>query len=245
MSRSPRARIKRGEDDDLTQVAIAASRFDPNAPSGTYKMDRTAERLIEERNILWVWPLRAMRWRIHNAFRGALSSKRWDGRFPDDCRRAADFFSKLQQIRQLASEVLATDAEQFSYLLARSWPINGANGFTLPPDKESEAVEDRIDRFKSQLAPNLGMIDRFAEDVFLPQFINDRGRAIGFTRYLIRDVAEFWRRAFGKLEQKSDLADVTELLATALTDFDYPMSPSQRKSDEWLSDRIRKQIFRN
>jgi hypothetical protein len=68
---------------------------------------------------------------------------------------------------------------------------------------------------------------------------------IKFTNYFIAELTQRWEVIFFKQPKAADLADMTELMSACLEDFRYPLTKTQRGSKAWLSDRIRKQVFRN
>ncbi len=240
---------KRREDECLDSVAEAVRHFDGIAPAGTYKMDLVAARLVERHgasSIFFGDTPRMLRWRVKHSFGKALNRCRFDIEFPGAKRGATEFFHALGQMRQLAAQITATEFESFSSLLiTKTSPFDDA-GELLDPGTEIEGIEEATKDLLLKVDEVTKSIDYYIDDINLPDFPKQKSnRTIRFTYYLISDLALGWTDIFGRNFESPDLPDMTELVAAGLEDFRYPLNRMQRQSNVWLSDRIRKQVFRN
>jgi hypothetical protein len=111
------------------------------------------------------------------------------------------------------------------------------------PEDTAERTDLDVEDIQASSQATALLIEDFLKITFIPEF-KKHGRTVLFTHYLIREVAQRWGALAGVPAREGDLSRMTRLIATALTDFDYALSQSQHSSDTWLSDRIRKQIFR-
>jgi hypothetical protein len=230
----------RQEDDCLDGVRLAVRQFDQNAPLGTYKMDQIISRLVSERGVSPHW---SIRWHLEQAIREGLHGKQHAIAWPVAKSTAALFLQKLEEIRKIALELRAIDPEILSSVLARVNPFDG-NGNALDLEEEILDIEGRTEDLLPQIADQ---IDLYLAEIHLPTYLGPRAsnRTIKFTHYFIAELARRWKTIFGVEPKSADLADMTELMGACLEDFAYPLSSTQRQSSVWISDRIRKQIFRN
>jgi hypothetical protein len=233
--------MKRQEDDCLDGVWLAAQQFDEHAPLGTYKMDQVISRLVSERGGRGVHPHQSIRWHLEQAVLAGLNGKRHAIAFPVAKSTAALFLQKLEEIRKIALELRAIDPELLSSALARVNPFDG-NGNAVDLEEEVLDIEGRTEDLLPQI---VDQIDLYLTEIYLPTYSSASNRTIKFTHYFIAELARRWKTIFGIEPKSADLADMTELMGACLEDFAYPLSSTQRQSSVWISDRIRKQIFRN
>jgi hypothetical protein len=233
---------KRQEDDCLDGVRLAVRQFDQNAPLGTYKMDQITSRLISERGRP-PYHHQSIRWHLAQAVGAGLNGKLHAIEFPVAKSTAALFLQKLEEIRKIALELRAIDPEILLSVLARVNPFDG-NGNALEPEEEVLDIEGRTEDLLPQI---VDQIDLYLAEIYLPTYsrAGASNRTIKFTHYFIAEIARRWKTIFGVEPKSADLADMTELMGACLEDFAYPLSSTQRQSSVWISDRIRKQIFRN
>jgi hypothetical protein len=231
---------KRQEDDCLDGVWLAVQQFDQHAPLGTYKMDQVISRLVSERG--GVSRHQAMRWHLENVCLEGLHGKRHAIAWPVAKSTTALFLQKLEEIRKIALELRAIDPEILSSTLAKVNPFDG-NGNVLDPEDEVLDIEHRTEALLPQI---VDQIDLYLAEIHQPTYrTGTSNRTIKFTHYFIAELARRWKTIFGVEPKSADLADMTELMGACLEDFSYPLSSTQRQSSVWISDRIRKQIFRN
>jgi hypothetical protein len=233
----------RQEDDCLDGVRLAVRQFDQHAPLGTYKMDQVISRFVSERGIPH-YVVQSIRWHLNQAVLEGLHGKRHAIEWPVAKSTAALFLQKLREIRKIAVELRAIDPELLSSVLVRN-PHDGW-GNALDFEEQILDIEERTEDLLPQI---VDQIDLYLAEIYLPTYFKDAGdssnRTIKFTHYFIAELARRWKTIFGVEPKSTDLADMTELMGACLEDFAYPLSSTQRQSSVWISDRIRKQIFRN
>jgi hypothetical protein len=241
MANGKNASRKRQEDDCLDGVRLAVRQFDQRVPLGTYKMDQVISRFVSERGIPH-YVVQSIRRHLEQAVLEGLNGKRHAIAFPVAKSTAALFLQKLKEIRKIALELRAIDPELLSSALAKVNPFD-ENG-KLDPEGEILDIEGRTEDLLPQI---VDQIDLYLAEIYLPTYLRAgaSNRTIKFTHYFIAELAQRWKTIFGVEPKSADLADMTELMGACLEDFGYPLSSTQRQSRVWISDRIRKQIFRN
>lgn len=237
MSKKPK---KIREDDNLDGVRAALEHFDVDASVGRGGLDRQIGKLIAARPSA---THREIRHAIRKAARSALGQKFYKSvGYPRDATATQKFFSDLQAAADLHRRISAFDGWQAFDVVDRE-RRDGSMG-PLPSGDEAN-LEAEIDAIKQSLAQAAALIENFVETTRLPGKRKTGGRTILFTYHFIEFFVVEWRVIFGASPSKEDLADVSAVLEAALVELKYPLLKSHRLSPGWLSERIRKQIFRN
>jgi hypothetical protein len=242
MSKRPK---KPKEDDNLECVRFVLDAFDPDAEIGTYnKMDDQIKKFLKA----YTLPSSAHPIIRRALYRAAESALRWKNhksvRHPRDEAATREFLSDLQALTEFNRRIQRYDPEQAFSVTYRD-PDRESDALELDPEEQARRIERDIDAIQASSARTASLIERFMRLTHIPEFKKDSSRTIVFTHYVIEDIALHWRQLVGRPLSVEDLPQMTALIAAALLDFKYPLSRSQRLSDDWLSDRIRKQIFQN
>jgi hypothetical protein len=230
---------KRREDDRLDDVRLALEQFDVRAPLGTYKMDPVINRLIKRHGEFCASPEEAFRWHIRRACLGGLDVKISQNAFRLKKESGANLLQKLQQIRKMVYELSVIEPEVLCGALIKK----KEDEYPYDPESEALAIEQETETLFAQVNKQ---IDLYLAEIYLPRYSNrTSNRTINFTHYFIAGLAGSWKQFFFEQPKPADLADLTELMRACFEDFRYPLSETQRESNIWISDRIRKQLFRN
>jgi len=242
MSKKPK---KPKEDDNLEPVRAALDAFNVEAAIGTYhQIDAAIEKLKDTRT-LPPHPHQRIRRQIYQAGITALSWKHHKlVAHPRNEAATSAFFDNLQMIVELNTAIQSFDDEQLFSVTHRE-PDQSDDLRPLDIDTTIQRIEDDVQAIRESLSQAAAVIENFKRLTYIPKFIKDGNRKILFTHHFIEHFAAHWAIVFGQAFTENDLPDMTRLIATALVDLRYPLSRSQQHSDDWLSDRIRKQIFKN
>jgi hypothetical protein len=233
------------EDDDVEGVRCALNAFDPDAAIGKFRMDEQISKLREARALPGN-AHRNIRRAIYRAARSALSWKFHKTiRHPNNEAATRDFFAALREMVELNRSIQDYDVEQAFSVTHRDPHDGSADPPLLSFEEQTNRIENDIEAIRTSAAATASLIEKFARVTYIPEFKKDSSRTILFTHHFIQHVALHWQQMVGTPLCVEDLPHLTALIATALSDLDYPLSHSQRLSDDWLSDRIRKQICQN
>jgi hypothetical protein len=236
---------KAKEDDDIECVQSALDAFDPDAAIGAYKMDGQISKL-RETYALPPSAHRNIRTAIHRAAQSALGRKFHKSiRHPRDEAATREFFVALQTMVALDRRIKQYDIEQAFSVAHREPDYELDDATILDPAEQAQRIDADIEAIQASSAKAVSLIEKFTRVTIIPEFKKDGSRAILFTHHFIEEIALEWPWMVARLLSVKDLPTMTALIATALSDFKYPLAQSQQSSDDWLSDRIRKQIFRN
>jgi len=226
--------------EDLTFVAEKLRNFDVNAPIGAFNIDKATRRLLEARSLPGVVPFRLVRRHMKNCCASGLSTVRAKAERGSLDAAGRSFGHKLAALRSTALDVSNLDTSNFFDYAAVTRPEDGDTA-----EREIELIDDELDRIKLLSRKLVARIDHLNGRVDYIGAYSPPNRVVPFTFGFIQALAQSWHRMFSQPPSRRDLSDMTFLMAMSLVDFGYVLSPSQRKSDVWLSDRIRKQIFGN
>jgi hypothetical protein len=230
---------KRQEDDRLDDVRFALEQFDERAPLGTYKMDSVIDRLVRKHGEFCASPNEAFRRHIRRAGLAGVNSRSAETAFRLAKQSGANLLQKLQQIRNMVYEMSVVEPE----ILCGALAMNNEYSHSWDPETEALHIEQNTEDLFAQI---INQIDPYLAEIYLPRYLNrTSNRTIKFTHRFIAELAGSWKQFFYEQPKPADLADLTELVSTCLEDFRYPLTQTQRESNVWISDRIRKQLFRN
>ncbi|MGY2907039.1 hypothetical protein [Bradyrhizobium sp. URHC0002] len=240
MSKKP---PKPKEDDDLDGVRRALEVFDRRAKIGKYKMDKHISRIQKARSL--PEDHYAVRRALYRSAHSALGQKfqKTIGR-PRDEAATQKFFSALQGIVELNRRIQDYEtASAFSVTSRRD--LNGGRTVPSPADLDEQIgkTEGNIEAIKTSCARTVSLIEEFTRATHIPKSEKRSSRIIFFTYYFIERFALEWRGIVGATPSTEDLSDMTALMAATLSDLKYPLLPSHLERNEWLSDRIRTQLF--
>lgn len=229
---------KRADGQDIERIAEKLRSFDINAPIGTWKIDTATDRLLQTRSLPGVVPYRLVRWHMKNCCATGLRTARSlaEARLID--ASAKNFQEMLAALRALAFNISKLETDVLVDYVVLPYSEN-----PLSHEAQAEEIEDDLRKAKALSGALVAYIDRFNDRTQYVGPYTPPNRVVPFTFGFIQALADCWRRMFSQAPIRSDLADMTFLTAMALSDFGYLLSSSQQKSDIWLSDRIRKQIF--
>lgn len=236
---------KTREDDNLDGVRAALESFDVDASVAGRGLDeqigkfRQAHKLPDRAH-------HAIRRAIRESARAALGQRTYKTvGHPRDEAATRKLFADLKKAIELHRRIQQFDTWQAFGVTHRERRDGSADPPVLSIDDQTVRVENDIDAIKNATAQTSTLIEQFMDVTSIPKFKKNGGRTILFTYHFIQHFAGQWRTLVGADLHENDLPGITSLLAAALADLKYPLSKSQRLSDRWLSDRIRKQIFRN
>src|SRR3954451_1030161 len=227
MSKRPK---KPKEDDDIECVRSALDAFDPDAAIGAYKMDDQIKKFLKA----YALPSSAhpnIRRALYRAAESALSWKvHASVRHPRDEAATREFLSDLQALTELNRRIQRYDPEQAFSVTHRDPNDWESDAPMLDPEKQANRIEGDIDAIRASSARTASLIEQFMRVTYIPEF--NSNRTIFFTHHLIEDIALHWRQLVGRPPSVEDLPRMTALIAAALLDFKYPLSRSQRLSDD-------------
>lgn len=231
------------EDDDLEGVRRALEVFDRRAKIGKYKMDKQISRIREVRGLPEAHY--EIRRAIYRSARSALGQKfqKTIGR-PRDEAATQKFFSALQDMVELNRRIQEYEtANAFSVTIRRD--LNGGGTAPSPSDLDEQIgrTERDIEAIKASCATTVSLIEEFKKATYNPTLKRPGSRTIFFTYHFIEWLAFEWREIASAPLSTEDLPEMTALMAAALSDLKYPSLPSHDENDEWLHERIRKQLF--
>jgi hypothetical protein len=231
---------KRVEDAELNCVRLALEAFDLKAAIGTYSVDRAISNLLTVR-FLPENPHRVIRRQVYDAGKSALGWKYHKTiAHPRNEAATRNFLAKLSAIVELDAAVQAFDVDQI-FSVTHRYPDQSDDPLHL----EGERIGDDVTEIRVGLKKSVALIKQFLILTYIPKFKKDGNRTDLFPFHFIQQFAVHWPQMFGSQATPEDLPHMTILIASALKDLCYPLSRTQLNSDGWLSDRIRKQIFRN
>jgi hypothetical protein len=241
---------KRHEADDLRDLKAAARQFNCAAPIGTYQLDHVVCRLARERAVnLGERQHQFFRTLTRDAIKEAYFLTKLTESQPISVSKARKFIFEIGQIRTLADHIWTTvDRREHWYfcnaLEITKPPVDGNGQIRFEDDVEFKLW--KTDELANAMRVCAEIAQSYLDAICLTAFKPSRpgNRAVPFTYYLIQELSKAWAIAFGSPARRMDVADMSDLMMSALIDFKYPLTPSQRDSRTWLDDRIRKQIFR-
>jgi hypothetical protein len=242
-------KAKAKEDDDLRRVQQALKAFHPEAEFAKYKMDVEIRRYLSDPTHLVLSTanqrrLSQIRGQIRNAANRALQSRTHTAIIhPRLKAETMDFLAALKKVQEANRTIQLFDVEAAFSILGRR-VVDGDEGETSPEDV-AEHIDYDVNEIQEKCSTATACVNAFLDRMYIPRFEKTPSRTILFIRNFINELAENWWVLQGTQLVRDDLSQMTKLIVTALTDFKYPFSQAQLKSDVWLSDRIRHQLFRN
>lgn len=223
----------------LSGILAAVNRWDRKAPVGAYKIDKLAMQIKNLRHLPGNAPVWIFRDLVLNCCLGAVHRIISDSEVPKAQTAWSDIYQRFDQIEALANEIATLDPHYILSALYR--PLFEG----VSPEEELAAIEDDLDDIGASLSSVASKIQIFRQNTMLHDLDRHSNRSDRFTRYFIMEIERCWRKVAGATFCKKDVPLATLIVAAALEDFAYPLTKTQRNSDVWLSDRIRKQTCRN
>jgi hypothetical protein len=212
--------------------------FAYNSPVGSYKVDTFIERVkVRRAPELNIFRMRKGIWR--SAFLSSLNEDNSKGQ-PAWIREARDFLNNLTLAKNSLVNAWNADVDHIS----RTLLFIPDNPEDLSQHRTYQTIEREFVNLNADLRTAHERLTNYLErNVLPPNRKRPTNAADHFMRGFIELSAIVWAEEFRSPLRKEDQADFVGILGTALDDFKYPLSDKQRRDDDWLRDRVRKQLF--
>ena len=222
---SGRIDLRRHEADDIEDVATAVGNFNCSAPVGTYSLDNVISRL--ERRLV-VSHYESPHEFLRTLIKGAVASS-WGKIYFGQKRsfyshKAQDFLSLLQRVWTSSDQLAKTIAAEHEHLIWFCHMFEIKRSFVdeaeemeredreIEQYKEAEFILEKTQQLSHLMRVCAVSAHEYLNAIRLADFkLKEPGnRAVPFTFFLIQEVSEAWRTAFGAPAQRVDVADMTE-----------------------------------